>query len=1153
MADLDTTADDPLWFKDAVIYEIHVRAFGDSDGNGIGDFDGLTARLDYLQQLGVTALWLLPFYPSPLRDDGYDIADYGGINPVYGTMRSFKRFLAEAHRRGLRVITELVLNHTSDQHPWFQRSRRAPAGSRWRNYYVWGDNPERYPEVRVIFEDYEGSNWSWDPVAGAYYWHRFFSHQPDLNYDNPEVREVMLRVVDMWLDLGVDGVRLDAVPYLFERDGTNCENLPETHQYLKDLRAHIDANYPGRMLLGEANQWPEDAVAYFGDGTTSGANVEAEPPASPAGPGAHRDSVATFDPDALGDECHMAFHFPLMPRLFMALRMEDRHPVIDILQETPPIPSNCQWAIFLRNHDELTLEMVTDEERDYMYRSYATDPQMRVNVGIRRRLAPLLQNDRRKIELMNGLLFSLPGTPVIYYGDELGMGDNVYLGDRDAVRTPMQWSPDRSAGFSDANPQQLYLPVVIDPDYHFESVNVEAQDRNPSSLLWWMRRLIALRQQHPVFGRGEIEFLYPENAKVLAFLRYDENETVLVVANLSRFPQSVLLDLHEHRGSIPVELSGGTEFPPVADGPYHLNVGVHGFLWFQLDPNRQEARFASHDPAADLPHLTLNDDWSTLFKGRAKASLERVLPDFLGQNRWYAGRQRVLRSTVIDDAVPVRRTKTSRPTAMITLIDVEYAAGESETYVVPMAVATRADGESLLADHPNAGIAWLDPKDGSDSLLLHDALADPAYSDTILAAFRRKRVFTSPSGGELTLSTTGAFRRLLDGSDTDELGAHILSVEQSNTSVVFGNAVVVKTFRRAQEGINPDLEMGAYLTDVAAFPNISPLLGAMEYRRGRGEPRTLGVVNQYVVNEGDAWHYTLDALGLFYETVASAVADQPLAIPRWSDIGELAGGPVPDDVVAAVGPYLETAELLGRRTGEMHLALAAGDTDAFRPEPFTTLYQRSVFQSMKGQIRPTLQLLRRVLPDLDESGRADGERVLDLESQIVARFAAITRHRIETSRIRVHGDFHLGQVLHAGRDFVIIDFEGEPSRSPTERRIKRSPLVDVAGIIRSFQYAAHAGLRAYADRGLVPHDQWAAFEARAQAWHLWVTTRFLAGYLGEADGTALLPLDDGDQLALLTAYTLDKALYEVRYDLAHRPTWASIPLHGIVALLESDT
>jgi maltose alpha-D-glucosyltransferase/alpha-amylase len=786
-----------------------------------------------------------------------------------------------------------------------------------------------------------------------------------------------------------------------------------------------------------------------------------------------------------------------------------------------------------------------------MYRSYATDPQMRVNVGIRRRLAPLLQNDRRKIELMNGLLFSLPGTPVLYYGDELGMGDNVYLGDRDSVRTPMQWSPDRSAGFSDTNPQQLYLPVIIDPDYHYESVNVEAQDRNPSSLLWWMRRHIALRQQHPVFGRGDIEFLFPENAKVLAFLRSDENETVLVVANLSRFPQSVSLDLHAHRGSTPVELSGGTEFPPVGEGQYHLTVGEFGFYWFQLDPNRQEARFAPSDPS-ELARLPLSDDWTTLFKGRGRAALEKALPAFMTHNRWYAGRQRVLRSASIDDAVPITRGRNSKPAAMLTFVHAEYAAGESETYVVPMAVTSPSSGESLLADHPYAGIAWLEPRGGGDPLLLHDALVDPGFADVMLELFRRRRTLTSLAGGELTVSTNAAFRRVLKDTPADELVAHVPSVEQSNSSVIFGSQLVMKTFRRAQEGINPDLEMGEYLTEVAAFPHTAPLLGAVEFRKGRGEPRTVGVVNRYVTNEGDAWNYTLDTLGLFYEATASSGHLEPLVIPRWTEILELASEPAPDHVVSLIGPYLDSAQLLGERTASMHLALAAGDTDAFRPEPFTSLYQRSLFQSMKGQVRPTMQMLRRVLPDLDEAAQADGERVLGLEAAIVERFAAITRHRIETSRIRVHGDFHLGQVLHAGRDFVIIDFEGEPSRSPTERRIKRSPLVDVAGLLRSFQYAAHAGLQAYADRGLVPLEQGDAFEARARAWQLWVTTRFLAGYLSEADGTPLIPLDDGDQIDLLTACTLEKALYEVRYDLGHRPTWASIPLHGIVQLLEGD-
>jgi maltose alpha-D-glucosyltransferase / alpha-amylase len=542
---------DPHWYQDAIIYQVHVRSFSDSDGDGIGDFQGLTSKLDYLQALGVTALWLMPFYPSPLRDDGYDTSDYTDIHPSYGTLRDFKRFLREAHRRGLRVITELVLNHTSDQHPWFQRARHAPPGSPERDFYVWSDTPERYTEARIIFKDFEQSNWSWDPVAKAYFWHRFYSHQPDLNYDNPAVFRAMTRAIDFWLGMGVDGLRLDAVPYLFEREGTNCENLPETHEALRRLRQHIDRRHEDRMLLAEANQWPEDAVAYFGQ----------------------------------GDECHMAFHFPVMPRLFMAVRMEDRFPIVDILAQTPAIPETAQWAIFLRNHDELTLEMVTDEERDYMYRVYAADPAARINLGIRRRLAPLLGNHRRRIELLNGLLFALPGTPIIYYGDEIGMGDNIYLGDRNGVRTPMQWSPDRNAGFSAANPQRLYLPIITDPEYHYEAVNVDAQQTNQHSLLWWMRRLIALRKQHPAFGRGTLEFLSPRNRAVLACIRRHPEETLLIVVNLSRYVQYAELDLGAFQGQTPMELFGRVAFPTVGDRPYLLTLAPHTFFWFALEPS----------------------------------------------------------------------------------------------------------------------------------------------------------------------------------------------------------------------------------------------------------------------------------------------------------------------------------------------------------------------------------------------------------------------------------------------------------------------------------------------------------------------------------------------------------------------------------------
>jgi maltose alpha-D-glucosyltransferase/alpha-amylase len=543
-------SEDPLWYKDAIIYQTHVKAFFDSNADGYGDFVGITSRLDYIQTLGVNAIWLLPFYPSPLKDDGYDIASYEEIHETYGLVEHFKLFLAEAHDRGIRVITELVINHTSDQHPWFQRARAAPKGSPERDWYVWSDDPNRYKDARIIFTDTEKSNWAWDGLAQQFYWHRFFSHQPDLNFDNPKVVEAVINVMRFWLRMGVDGLRLDAIPYLVEREGTSCENLPETHRVLKQLRAALDAEYPGRPFLAEANQWPADVRPYFGD----------------------------------GDECHMAFHFPLMPRMFMAVRREDRTPIVEIMARTPRIPETCQWAIFLRNHDELTLEMVTDEERDYMYREYARDKRMRINLGIRRRLAPLMENGRRQMELMNALLMSMPGTPIVYYGDEIGMGDNIYLGDRNGVRTPMQWSDDKNAGFSEGDNAALYSPVIVDPPYGYHTINVEAQERTSTSLLRWMRRLIGVRKAQKAFGRGTQEFLHPTNKRVLVFLRRHENEVVLCVNNLSRYAQPVELELREFSGLVPIELWSCEAFPTIGDLPYFFTMAPHGFLWFRLVP-----------------------------------------------------------------------------------------------------------------------------------------------------------------------------------------------------------------------------------------------------------------------------------------------------------------------------------------------------------------------------------------------------------------------------------------------------------------------------------------------------------------------------------------------------------------------------------------
>ena len=1087
---------DPAWYRDAVIYQVHVRSFGDSNGDGVGDFRGLTRRLDHLVDLGVTAVWLLPFYPSPLRDDGYDIADYGGINPSYGTLADFRAFLRRAHELGLRVITELVLNHTSDAHPWFQRARRSAPGSRWRDFYVWSDTPDRYPEARIIFEDFEPSNWSWDAVAGAYYFHRFFAHQPDLNYDNPEVRQTMLRVIDRWLEMGVDGVRLDAVPYLFERDGTNCENLPETHEFLRELRTHVDANFGGRMLLAEANQWPEDAVAYFGD----------------------------------GDECHMAFHFPLMPRLYMALRMEDRHPVIDILSQTPPIPEGAQWAIFLRNHDELTLEMVTDEERDYMYRAYAADPRMRVNLGIRRRLAPLMGNDRRKVELMNGLLFALPGTPIVYYGDEIGMGDNVYLGDRDSMRTPMQWSPDRNAGFSTANPQQLFLPVVIDPEYHYESVNVEAQAANPSSLMNWMRRIIAVRNQHPVMARGDIEFLYPENARVLAFVRHDDDQRVLVVANLSRQAQSVHLDLHQCRGAVPVELFGGVAFPQVPDGPYHLTLGPYAFYWFRLDP--QPSAVGTGEAARPLPELSVTASWHELFEARGWTELRRALPAMLTRARWFTGRHRQVREVFVQDVVALTAGR-HRPDAWLCLVEVDYAVGEPDTYVLPLATVPAAAAEAVLTDRPGSALGWVVAADG-ERLLLVDALATEATVAALPDLLAGRRRFRSMRDAALGATATPALRHLVSGG---ELPAVRVEGQHANSVRIYGDQFVVKLFRRVQGGMNPDLEVGRHLT-AAGFANAPAVLGSWDYDGEvagtpvqAGDRPTLALVTAYVPNEGDAWHYTLARLELFIEALLTA---PPAAVPGTPPLADLCGGgresaPGVDEHIA---PFLDGAALLGQRLGELHLCLARSSAPGFVPEPFTLLWQRSLYQSMRSRLAPTLADLASSRDSLDGSLQPALDRLVVAGGALEVLLGDLRTERFDAQRIRVHADMHLGQVLLSGRDWVFLDFEGDPSRPLGERRLKRPALVDLAGLLRSFDYAVYDAVESVTARGLLRADQLDLARDACALWRWDVATEVVRAYRGAVASSGIVPDDDEAFVRLLVPIVVDRLVHELRHHLA---------------------
>jgi maltose alpha-D-glucosyltransferase/alpha-amylase len=1083
---------DPLWFKDAIIYQMHVRAFCDGDGDGVGDFRGLISKMNYLEQLGVTALWLLPFYPSPLRDDGYDTADYTAVNPVYGTLADFQEFLDEAHRRNMRVITELVLNHTSDQHEWFQRARRAKPGSPEREFYVWSDTPEPYREARIIFKDFEQSNWAWDPLANAYYWHRFYAHQPDLNWDNPEVEKVMFKAIDFWLGMGVDGLRLDAVPYLIERDGTNCENLPETHAILRRLRAHIDSKFPNRMLLAEANQWPEEAAAYFGKD---------------------------------GDECSMAFHFPVMPRLFMALQMEDRFPIIDILEQTPAIPTNSQWAMFLRNHDELTLEMVTDEERDYMYRVYAVDQRARINLGIRRRLAPLLRNSRRKIELLNVLLLSLTGTPIIYYGDEIGMGDNIYLGDRNGVRTPMQWSMDRNAGFSRANAQQLYSPVIIDAEYHYEALNVETQEGNPSSLLWWTRRTVAMRQRFKAFGRGSMEFLPSDNPRVIAFVKEFEDEKILVVANLSRFAQAVELDLARWQGLRPTEVFSHNRFPVIAVTPYFLSLGPHNYLWLTLEQNAEPLRIGGEFTP---PLVAQPPTWASVLAAlHSHAFTEHALPECLQHCRWFGGKAHALRSVQVVEMVSLGQASAGGDAGRLAFLQVHYFEVPPEMYLLPLQLA--AAGQAA-----ESAVARFSTADGEG--VLFDALDEENFRAALFEIILgEKRV--RGGAGELVGICGEAFKAQ-SAEFKLPLPSRALRAEQSNSAVIYDGRYFLKLYRKPEAGQNPDAELLQFLSERQNFANVPGYCGAIEYRVHGAEPRVLALLVANVSNEGDAWDYTLGALGRYYERVLTQPSGTSEVMPELID--EIVGG-----------VYPERVRQLGERTAQMHLALAADAGDPhFAPEAFTGLYQRSLYQSMRSGTRRMSQLLHKKLASLPEACREEAEALLRRQDEILKRQACILEHKIGATRIRNHGDYHLGQVLNTGRDFVIIDFEGEPARPLSERRLKRSPLRDVAGMLRSFHYAAYSalaqlpGARAGESENL---EKW------AEIWVKRVSEIFLDAYLSTAKGASFLPESEQTLKMLIDAYLLEKAVYEVCYELNHRPEWIYIPIRGIARILDGGS
>jgi maltose alpha-D-glucosyltransferase/alpha-amylase len=1264
------SAIDPLWYKDAIIYELHVRAFSDSNGDGIGDFPGLISKLDYLQELGITCIWLLPFFPSPLRDDGYDIANYVDVNPSYGTLNDFREFLDAAHQRNMQVMIELVINHTSDQHPWFKAARLAPPGSPQRDMYVWSSTDQRYKDARIIFTDTEKSNWTWDDTAKAFYWHRFFSHQPDLNFDNPLVIEEVLKAMRFWLDMGVDGLRMDAIPYLVERDATNCENLPETHTIIRKIRAAIDAEYANRLILAEANQWPADVRPYFGE----------------------------------GDECHMAFHFPLMPRIYMALRQEDRLPITDIMAQTPPIPDNCQWGLFLRNHDELTLEMVTDDERDYMYFAYSADPRMRINVGIRRRLAPLVDNNRRRIELLNSLLLSFPGTPLLYYGDEIGMGDNIYLGDRNGVRTPMQWTSDRNAGFSRCDPARLYFPVIMDPIYGYQVVNVEAQLSDQSSLLHWTRNMIALRKLFQVFGRGTLTFLNPTNRKVLAYLRDLErpdgsHETVLCVANLSRFAQPVSLDLAAFSGMQPVEMLGYVSFPAITQSPYSLTLAPYSFLWLELQPESL-TRGQESEPEVELAEEIaegnavaldlLTKGWSGWFAGHSMALLDTVLPVWLPRQRWFGAKTREIESVRLLDwlelpsAVAANTTifsasdlpSPSSVPPVLVFIEVRYSRDSPDVYQLPLAFSTGVDAERTTAEHPNSVLATLttptgpavlhdasireDMRQGLLTLIDHNAKIPLATAHTAalevaasLAAsasghtarqsiasgeaadlldhperatdsaatgsavhLRPHEVFPSadadtiPSDergsnsvphplsagsqvapapisaqpGEAAApprsSTSGAPSaaqrlQLRESPSAGEPAEHVghlearrstvfskkhfaarapsrlSGAEQSNTSIIYGQQLILKLFRRLQPGENPEVEIGRYLTETVKFCCVPPFMGEMAITPANGEKTTTAVLQGLVANGRDGWAWFLDQLSNFFTSVGVL---PPLPEPPLPAL--FADRISCREAHAAASPSLEAAGLLGRRTAELHLSLSTTTQDpAFAAIPVTPETLRQDARRIESQFASVLEILKSRFATFDEPTSDAAAKFISRRRDVASRVQALGNLEPRGQLIRIHGDYHLGQTLRTASsgpagDFVFLDFEGEPARTLAERRQKQSPLRDVAGMLRSFSYAAHSGLDRHVSSDSAHKRSGNA--DRLTAWAIWwersVAAEFLSSYRETIVARpGLLPPPEQCQ-ALLNAYLLEKALYEVEYELNNRPAWLRIPLAGILAL-----
>ncbi len=1084
---------DPLWFKDAIIYEVSIRGFYDSNGDGIGDFPGLIQKLDYLEDLGINTIWLLPFYPSPLKDDGFDVTEHCDIHPDYGTLADFRLFLKEAHRREIRVITELILNHTSDQHVWFQKSRKARAGSRYKDYYVWSETAEKYKEARIMFSDDEQSNWTWDNEAKAYFWHRFYRHQPELNFENSEVQLEMIKVVDFWMKMGVDGFRLPSVPFLFEQEGTNCENLPQTHAFLKRLRSHIDKHYDDKILIAEANLWPEDAAEYFGE----------------------------------GKECHMNFHYPLMPRLFLGLRTEDTYPIIDIIEQTPATPPNSQWALFLRNHDEIGLDMVTEEEKDYLFKAYANDPNTKHNLGIRRRLAPLLNNDRRKIELLYTILFSLPGTPVLYYGDEIGMGDNIYLGDRFGVRTPMQWNMNINAGFSDANPQKLYLPIITDPVYRYESVNVATQEENPSSLMWWIKNVLAMRKRLNVFGRGDLRFIESSNSKVLCFARSYEKQRIIVVANLSQFSQATTLDLKSCKDCDITEVFSQNRFMSVTEGEYAITIGPYGYFWFQADASEKKD---STGTSNELFLYKSEISWERLFSNYNEVRIleRKILQPFMKKCRWFGGKARATSKMSIHKVIPL---KIEKDTHFLCIIEVHYVQGLPELYFLPMSFAP-SDTIFDRVEYTAQSVISRAEIQGKVGFIL-DSSYDRTFRDFLFTSMERK-VRVKDDDGTLEFNSS-VFAKL----NSSKVESKILKADQSNTAIIYNDQYFFKFYRKIEQEINPDLEIVRFLSENTSFRNAPKYAGSVEYRDNEGNTTVLGLLQEKVENQGDSWVMTIDSVGRFYERVMAKAKKEK--IPKLINKDAIKFEDAPELIQEFIGRgFYERVVRLGQRTAEMHLALASDQNNpAFIPEYFTANYQRSLYSTLRKLVRDRFKLLEQSLGKLNAETQDLARKVLDMEDQVLECFSEVYKTRINAIKTRIHGDFHLGQVLFTGKDFIIIDFEGEPGFSFSERRLKKNPLKDVAGMMRSFHYAAFGKIllnENYREKDIEFLIQW------AEQWQHYVSRFYLGAYLEKMGLKS--SLSEQDEI-LIRTYLIEKAVYELGYELNGRPDWVNIPLRGI--------